>query len=76
LLYKEALGGVISGNLSGRVLSAQLRTALSTTCVQDFAAGFCGHTRTETVTPFAHKVGRLKGAFHRAVSRLVAADSN
>jgi hypothetical protein len=41
---------------------------LCATCVDDLAASFGCHARTETVAAFADEVTRLKGAFHRSVS--------
>ena len=38
--------------------------ALIPATVQDFAAIFCGHARTETVAAFANKVARLESTFH------------
>jgi hypothetical protein len=41
---------------------------LRTTCVDDLAASFGRHARTETVAAFAYEIARLKGAFHRSIS--------
>jgi len=38
--------------------------ALIPATVQDFAAIFGGHARTETVAAFTNKVARLEGTFH------------
>lgn len=46
-------------------LRAERLATAHTAGVKDFTASFGGHTRTKTVAAFAHKVGRLVGAFHR-----------
>jgi len=45
-------------------LCRQRFPALIPATVQDFAAVFGGHARTETVAAFANKVARLESAFH------------
>ena len=60
-------GAIIQYDRIGR-LRAKRFPALCAASVDDLAAGFCGHTRTETMAPLAHEVRGLVGAFHRSVS--------
>ncbi len=56
----------------GGRLCAQRLAATCAACVQDFAAGFGCHARTEAVAALANQVARLVCAFHRVGSSLLA----
>ena len=59
---EAALGGGVLSDMSGQSGAERLPTACAAG-VQDFAAGFGGHARTETVAALAHEVRRLERAF-------------
>lgn len=60
----------ITCGVAGR-LRAQRLAATGAARVQDLAASFGCHARTEAVAPLAYEVRWLKGAFHRVLLRLV-----